>query len=150
MANWDIIFSYDERAAACLAEQGCPHPAPRPGNRLPNTGELMRVLEELGHSKSPLPIAIEGFNWDDEQATPPECFQIRGDLLVELGVLVNLSRRCGQLWMYPDTGGPSIIVDPELDPQAAANLYQELESEPNAMELFHAQMYGPRRATRID
>jgi hypothetical protein len=139
MANWDFVVAYDARATDWLAEQGLPHPIARTGNRLPCTAEVISAWQMYDTAKL---LLIDNFVWDDDTYVPPEYFKLRGDWLVELRVLVELSSKCGQLWMYPDTGAPAIVVDALLDIDHTLRLFEELYSAEDGWERFYHAIYG--------
>jgi len=87
-------------------------------------------------------LLIDNFDWDDDAYVPDDAFKLRGDELVELRVLVELSRKCGQLWMYPDTGAPAIVVDAWLNIDYTLRLYMEVYLAGDGWERFYRQMYG--------
>jgi hypothetical protein len=51
---------------------------------------------------------------------------------------------CGQLWVYPDTGSPEIVVEAATDPEAVAAMWEEAERAEDAWRSFHERMYGAR------
>ncbi len=73
---------------------------------------------------------------------------MRGDLETELRVLMQLGHRCGQLWLYPDTGAPALVVDAALDIDEVAALYGCLVSAEDGWEQVHWQLYGPQDPER--
>jgi hypothetical protein len=139
MANWDFVFAYDSRATDWLAEQGLPYPAVRPGNRLPCTSEVAAAWRR--HDSDKL-LLIDDFDWNDEAYVPEDAFKLRGDELVELAVLVELCVKCGQLWMYRDTGAPAIVVDASLDLERTMRLHMMVSSCDDSWERFYREMYG--------
>jgi len=139
MANWDLVVAYDSRATDWLVERGHPHPAVQPGNRLPCTAEVSSAWRKHDPDKV---LLIDNFDWNDEAYVPDEAFKLRGDETVELKVLVELCVRCGQLWMYPDTGSPAIIVDASLDIERTLRLYREVFDPEDGWERFYLEMYG--------
>lgn len=44
MANYHLVFPYDENATGWLAEQGLPHPPARPCNQLPTWSEVKEAV----------------------------------------------------------------------------------------------------------
>jgi hypothetical protein len=139
MSNWDFVLSYDHEAASWLSAQRLPHPQPRPGNRLPRTKEVIAARKSFDPAQL---LLIDDFTWADDEYIPSGHFKVKGDLLVELHVLVRLSQACGQLWMYPDTGQPAIVVEAALDPELTYKVYRECANEENSWEHFHQKMYG--------
>lgn len=135
MANWDFVFAYDDRAASWLAEQALPHPAVRSGNRLPTEAEVTAACATLGFGPdSPLRVEFSRAN--------PGDFVIRGDLLLELRLLRLLCVSCGQLWLYPDTGEPAIVVDCALVPERTDIEYTRALAADDSWAAFHRSMYA--------
>ena len=139
MANWDFVVPYDTRAAAWLLERQLPHPIVCQGNRLPTTGEVVSAWRHFDLSQS---ILIDGFDWDDATSVPNESFKIRGDLLVTLQVLVKLCERCGQLWLYPDTGEPAIVVNQSTDAARVVDLLTVAGKTNDSWHYFYNNMYS--------
>lgn len=140
MANWDFVFPYDLRAAEWLAEQALPHPDVIPGNHLPSTAEVVVAWRLFDKDKS---LLIENFNWEDPASVPTDAFRVRGDRFKALQVLAKVSERCGQLWLYPDTGEPAIVVDALTNAREAATTHAEAATMPDSWKYFYATMYGP-------
>ncbi|MCG8584594.1 MAG: hypothetical protein MI757_07780, partial [Pirellulales bacterium] len=90
MANWDFVFAYDERATDWLTEQGYPHPPVQSGNRLPTTGDVKWAVGSRATSIDDYPLIITDFDWDDDDASPDDAFKLRGDLVLELELLIRL------------------------------------------------------------
>jgi hypothetical protein len=138
LANWDFVFPYNQRAADWLAEQNLPHPAVRPGNRLPSTAEIVVAWRQFdtGHL-----LLIDGFDWDDQAFVPDDAFKLRGDRLVAFRMLAKLAEQCGQFWMYPDSGEPAIIVDSAPDAERTCSLHLAAGSTENSWQFFYRGMY---------
>lgn len=135
MSNWDFVFAYDDRAAEWLAAQALPHPAVRPGNRFPTEAEAAAACQTLGFGPdSPIRVAFS-------RANPGE-FKVRGDLLQELRLLRLLCASCGQLWLYPDTGEPAIVVDAALLPERTDATYARALAADDSWAAFHRSMYS--------
>jgi hypothetical protein len=139
MANWDFIVAYDSRATDWLSENKLPHPAVRPGNRLPSTAEIRRAWR----MHDPLGILrVDDFNWNDDQFVPEDCFRMCGDWDIELKVLAEVGKKCGQLWMYPDTGAPAIVVDSFLDIDKTLRLYKQVYAAEDGWSRLYAGLYS--------
>lgn len=132
MANWDIVLPYDNRATDWLSDFGYPHPAARPGNRLPSDEELRLAWNALGLGSDD-PLLVDRYD---------EAMSVRGDMVLELRFLRLLSERCGQLWLYPDTGYPAIIVDASLIPEQVASMWLEALAADDCWAVFYEQAYG--------
>jgi hypothetical protein len=145
MSNWDFVVPYDSQATDWLEEQHLPHPAVRPGNRLPSTLEIAASWRKFDHDQS---ILIDNFQWDDDNYTPSSHFKLKGDWQVELNVLTDVCTKCGQLWMYPDTGAPAIVVDESLDVERTLALYERFYSAEDGWQRFYAEMYGKHSQPR--
>jgi hypothetical protein len=139
MSNWDYVFTYDDTAASWLGDQGCPAPSVSQGNRLPTTAELTQAFADLANAEH---IVIDSFDWESPEATPDEAFRLKGDCRVALTRLRSLSAQCGQLWFYPDTGEPAIVVDPGLDPAETERLHTASLEEEDSWQFFYKSMYG--------
>jgi hypothetical protein len=137
MANWHFVFAYDRRATDWLAEQGYPHPLARPGNRLPTHEEVLQAWTALGLPTN-APLLVEG---TDEYDSEEDCFQVRGDLVLELKLLRCLCENCGQLWVYPDCGSPAIVVDATMSPERIAAAWLETTAGEDSWAAFHDRVY---------
>jgi hypothetical protein len=158
VANFELLSAYTQDDAAWLDCEGCPRPAVRSGNRMPTTAELRWALEtgdefefdepdaddeELcGTDSRGQGFAISGFDWDRPGAAPDEYVTVRGSDVL-LPALVRLAGKCGQLYLYPDSGAPPIVVEPDLDADAVAELYTEACEREDGLAYFYEQMYGP-------
>lgn len=135
VANKDFVFPYDRKAADWLSTQGLPHPTVRPGNRLPTEAEAAKAWAVLGLTPdSPL-----HFEFTDADR---RCFTIRGDLVLELRLLRLLCEACGQLWLYPDTGEPPIVVDSTLLPERTDAEYRRALASEDSWTSFHRSVYA--------
>jgi hypothetical protein len=158
MSNFNLVFVYAQSDADWLEERGHPHPAVRPGNCMPTTADMKWALESFDDLVFDYPrgeeeltvdkeggggMQIGGFDWDAPNTIPGDNFVIRGGREV-LQLLTKLCERCGQLYFYPDTGDPPIILDASLDPAAVYDLWREVcEGEPeDAWRIFFEEMYG--------
>ena len=139
MSNWDFVTAYDSQATDWLAEQRLPFPAVRPGNRLPSTLEITTAWRKYDHD---MLILIDNFRWNDDHYIPETYFKMKGDWRVELNVLTDVCNKCGQLWMYPDTGAPAIVIDAMLDVERTLGLYERYYWADDGWERFYAEMYG--------
>ena len=128
MANWHLVVAYDERATEWLAAEGYRHPPARPGNRLPTRDEIEEAARALGIGPD-APLRVEGVGVADS-------FTVRGDLVLELRLLRRLSERSGQLWVYPDSGSPAIVVDPTTDPEAVAAAWLQSQAAEDPWAAF--------------
>jgi hypothetical protein len=131
-----MVFKYDCRAIDWLDKRGLPHPPARRGNRLPTFDEFEQAAEVLGIGPD-APLLVEGI----EDCGPDDCFCIRGDLVLELRLLRELSKQCGQLWVYPDCGSPAIIVDAALLPEEVAAAWEASLAFDDSWGTFHEQVY---------
>jgi len=128
VANWHLIVPYDEWATEWLAAHGYRHPPVQSGNRLPTDSEIEEAVQELGITSN-APLYIDGVGVGDS-------FNIRGDLVLELRLLRRLAERVGQMWVYPDSGSPAIVVDPTIDPEAVAAAWLRSESADDSWTEF--------------
>ena len=87
-------------------------------------------------------FAIEGFDWDADRTIPGDFFTVYGSEVI-LSVLIRLCERCGQLYLYPDSGAPAIVLDASLEAGAVAELYAETYEMKDAWSYFFENMYGP-------
>jgi hypothetical protein len=165
MANWDFVWGYDKDDAAWLHDRGYFHPAVRPGNVMPTTAEMNWALEaeetlvfdyprsdgqfwaKQEGKPSRTCLVLEGFDWDDDRSIPGDYFTVRGSDVV-LSVLIRLCAKCGQLYFYPDTGDPAIVLDASLDARAVAELHAEACEMLDGWAYFFEQMYGPEGLAR--
>ena len=157
MANFDLVSVYKKEDANWLREQGYPRPKARKGNEMPSTADMKWALEaedslsfdypssdqELhGEDDGGSGFVIRGFDWDDDRTIPGDHYIVRGTATI-LSVLIRLCERCGQLYVYPDSGDPSIVLDSSLDGKAVVELYVEAAEHPDPWTYFFSQMYGP-------
>jgi len=133
LANWHLVVAYDERATEWLSSQGYPHPAARPGNRLPTPAEIEEAFQSLGFPPNAL-LYIDGFDL-------PDSFTVRGDLLLELRVLRKLCERSGQLWVYPDCGSPALVIDATIEPAEVAAAWLGSLNADDPWREFHEKVY---------
>jgi hypothetical protein len=138
VGNWDFIFSYSDEHSAWLGELGLPSPAVRAGNRLPTTAELEAAWSEVDKDQS---VLFDG-DWPPARDQPLQALKVRGDLENSLRVLTALARVCGQLFLYPDTGEPAIVVDAVTVPQATAKAYRESVGGDASWERFYSRMHS--------
>ena len=150
MGNWDLAIRYDERATSWLASQGWPHPPARGENRDATTGDIVWALKETGYDESPPVILIDGIDWNITHFVPTDGFTIRGDRLAAIRVLQKLAEKCGQIWLYPDTGEPAIIVDESTDPDSIFCLHVTCQSVEDSWEEFYRKAYGAQHGTPPD
>jgi hypothetical protein len=140
MATWDFVTVYCEEAAAWLADQGYAHPPLRPDNRLPTPDEVEAVARSLDYDWSRL--VVDGLGVGDS-------FMLRGDKAAELTLLRRLAERAGQLWLYPGSGDPAIVVDATTDPDAVAAAWHRSLDAPDSWAAFLGQHSpDPRRPSR--
>lgn len=140
MSNWDHVLPYDSQAAEWLAGKGLPHPPVAPGNRLPTQAEVSKAMAALGFTRDS-PIHVE---YEDDDADSG-AFTVRGDLILELRLLQLLGKSCGQLWLYPDTGDPAIIVDARISPELTDAAYQRALRTEDPWACFHRAAYSDAR-----
>jgi hypothetical protein len=148
VSNWDFVLPYNHDASAWLTEQGYPHPSPRAENRLPSTSEIKWAMAELGIDTDEPLIVIDDFDGNDDEFVPAEYFKIKGSRLVEIQLLTKLCERCGQLWLYPDTGEPSIVLDARMRPESILILHRESLDEDDPWAAFYESAY--RNETHLD
>jgi len=138
MGNWDYVFPLNQEAVDWLDGEGLPHPPLATGNRMPTTREITEAVVSLGETSDQLQIDLDLEQLD---RIPKECFKIRGDIFAELKLLAYLARSCGQLWMYPDTGGIAIIVDSSLEPDAVGRVWLDASDREDDWQFFYQQVY---------
>jgi hypothetical protein len=71
-----------------------------------------------------------------------EAFTIKGGYEHELPVVIALTRACGQLLIYPDTGATPLIVDSLDDPATILRLLGQASEDPSPWHAFHQLRYG--------
>ena len=138
MANWDFVTLYNVEAEEWLQSMGLPHPA-RVKSRMPTTQQLIAAWESSG---VPDAVLIDGFNWDEAAFEPDDGFRMRGDRRVQLRILKTICSFCGQLWMYPDTGEPAIIVDESLETGKVLRFHEECCKHRDAWDRFYRSQYA--------
>jgi hypothetical protein len=163
MANWDYIFPYTGEIKDWLDERHYPCPVPREANRLPCTAEIKWALEQLNGVRLQYPAGLDeltvsasdsglllfclhGFRWEDDSHVPDGSFQIRSMSEHQCSLLASLSSRCGQLLMWPDSGAPAVIFEPDINVQM---LYRSwclaTRQDDNQWGFFFEQVYGEVR-----
>jgi hypothetical protein len=158
VANFELLSPYTDDDAAWLDGEGCPHPVVRPGNRMPTTADLRWALEEgdefafddptgddkelYGTDKRGQGFAVSGFDWDRPGSAPDDYIKVRGSEVL-LPALIRLAGRCGQLFLYPDSGAPPIVIEAGLDAEAVAQVYAEACEMEDGLAYFYERMYGP-------
>jgi len=141
MGNWDLALRYDERATSWLAGEKLPHPVACSQNRHATTGDIIWALRETGCDASLPAILIDGIDWNDPLSEAKDGFTIRGDRLVAIRLLKKLASRCGQIWLYPDTGEPPIVVDGSTNPELIFRLHEACNSLEDSWREFHRRAY---------
>ena len=135
VGNWDLVRPYDTRAMTWLAKEGLPHPRASEGNRAPTLREL-KLIDSTGVSWNLEPLGEEG---DDAVL---EHLRMRGNLQDELRAVYALARLCGQQWLYPDTGAPSIVVDPAIDFDRALDVWTKANERDDGWEWLFRELYS--------
>jgi hypothetical protein len=64
-----------------------------------------------------------------------------GFFKTELLLVKILSRKCGQLLVYPDTGSPAVIVEPDMDIHRTEKVWQESHDLPDPRKYFYEKMW---------
>jgi hypothetical protein len=130
VANWDYVFPYDERATEFLAREGLPHPTLARGNRAPTPRELIA-------------LGRPGVLFDVPDGAVIEAVRVRAESYeAELRVVYALAASCGQQWIYPDSGAPSIVVDPRIDFERALRVWTEANARDGGWEWLYRALYG--------
>jgi len=157
MANFDLVSIYKKEDAARLRQHGYHRPKTRKGNEMPSSADMKWALEaeeglsfdypgsdqELyGQDEAGSGFMVHGFDWDDDRTTPGDHFIVRGTETI-LSVLIRLCERCGQLYVYPDSGAPPIVLDSSMDGKAVVELYAEATEQHDPWTFFFTEMYGP-------
>jgi hypothetical protein len=137
VGNWDLILPYDERATEFLTKERLPHPAITPGNRAPTVRELL-ALDRTG-------VTFDVSN--DDEAAVLETLRMRGESYdAELRVVYALAQVCGQQWIYPDSGAPSIVVDPRIDFARALHVWKAANERDDGWAWLYRELYGLTRS----
>lgn len=138
MSNWDFITAFNTEASEWLDKQNLPHPLPSI-SRMPTTEQITAAWKTFDESGS---VWIDGFKWDDPTYQPEHGFKMRGDRATALHILKSICRDCGQLWMYPDTGEPAIIVHEGIAPLSVASFHELCNRFEDSWERFYRTQYG--------
>ncbi len=158
MGSCDVVIRYGEDAAAWLAAQKLPHPPVKVENRDATPEDVMWALRETGHDTAPHETTedieralretgydtspLNSTGWVEWKFTPAGGFTARGDRLAAIRVLRKLAERCGQIWLYPDTGEPPIVIDESTDPDSIFRLHLSCSSAEDPWREFHENAYG--------
>lgn len=126
MASWDIVFPYSNEMEAWFVDQGfLPPPPVLQGNRAPTIADIKWAIAEQGNfslayvqpkefgvvGQGGAGFDIRGCDYNDESSTPEQgTFAIRGTSDLQTSFLTVLCVRCGQLVVYPESGGPIEVV----------------------------------------
>jgi len=133
MANWDLVVPYDTRATTFLAKEGLPHPHAIEGNRSPTVRELKSV-------------DATGVWWDVRETGDDEIvdhLRMRGHTLeAELRAVYAIAAICGQQWVYPDSGAPSLVVDPAIDFRRTLDVWAEANQREDGWEWLYRELYS--------
>ena len=70
-------------------------------------------------------VTIHSFHWDELNVEEKASITMRGNFPLELFIVRELTDRCGQLVVYPDTGDPPVIVEPGDDIGRKASIWVE-------------------------
>jgi hypothetical protein len=132
-------------AIQSLRSFGMTPPPPSGPSRNPSLQELRAVLDELAgyttsYSLSPgnwqasveatagfrlfrreTLISVVGYPVDE---TAPHLFYFEGDARLNILIVERLSRLCGPLFVFPDTGARPVLVTPGLDPREAIRVWR--------------------------
>ena len=138
MGNWNIVMQYDDQAAAWLSDEGYQHPPVSPGNRLPTPLEIEEATNAIG-------IEADAMLLVDDSGLP-RSISVRGDLVLQLRLLHRLSGKSGQLWLYPDSGSPAIVIDSAIDPESVAAAWLRSLNAPDPWAAFLGRLGGPAAA----
>jgi hypothetical protein len=157
VSNYDMMVPYDERMASWLKERGYSCPAVAAMNRFPRKEEVIRAIESTGRltvengdrkeffavKKGTKPgggyeIRIHCSNWARVGESDTDSIMMHGaNMTVQLILLEILSHICGQLLIYPDTGAPAIIVEPRMDTERIARLWEDSLKQHDCWDYFY-------------
>lgn len=70
-------------------------------------------------------ILIECHNWEELNVDPRRSITMRGNFPLELFLAQELTKCCGQLVLYPDTGDPPVVLEPGSDAGVLASAWLE-------------------------
>jgi hypothetical protein len=140
MGNWDLIVKYDEELSDWFEVEGCQYPQMKASNRLPTTRDVIEAMRRLGHDQE-ADYLFDDLDWNDPTRIPESGFKARGDRKKVLHILKELSRECGQLCLYPDTGEAPIIVDPDSDVDRLLQIHISTSDEEDSWQQFALQAY---------
>jgi hypothetical protein len=157
MSNYDFVMPYDVRMEAWLNEQGYPAPRVSPQNRFPTKQEILEAVVSVGTLELQDSDADEFFvikkgtkvgggyqirigcsDWGALGSSDTGSITMNGYLVTELTLLEILSRDCGQLLLYPDTGAPAVIVQPGMDAEKISELWNDAYDRQDSWEYFYA------------
>ena len=134
VGNWDLVLPYDTRATTFLANEGLPHPVVRAGNRAPT----MRELRSIGVNHD--------VTWDvmerDDDAVLDHLRMRAATYEAELRAVYAIAEICGQQWVYPDSGAPSIVVDPQIEFARALAVWTAAQDREDGWEWLYRELYG--------
>jgi hypothetical protein len=133
-------------AVECLRYYDMTPPSPSKPSRNPSPQELRAVLDELsGYTtdylvspgnwqasvdaitglpffRSGTVVSVVDFQGDE---TMPHIFYFeKGDPKLNILIVERLSRLCGPLFVFPDTGARPLLVTPVIDPVEAVKVWE--------------------------
>jgi hypothetical protein len=71
-------------------------------------------------------VEIHSYGWDELNVNDKASITMRGNFPLELFLVHNLTERCGQLLLYPDTGEPPVVVEAGCDIGRIASTWLEV------------------------
>jgi hypothetical protein len=144
MATWNIVFPYSADDRDGLREEGYPCPEVVEGNRAPTAGEVHSACERiqtvLGHQLSPLDCFDPGFNWNNPEAIATS-LRMGGPRLGDWYLLLELSRTCGQLFFMPGSGPSAVVIEPGMDAEVIAAVYEEASNHEDGWQYVFRSLY---------
>jgi hypothetical protein len=90
------------------------------------------------------PIVIDDFDWGDDDAAPQHGFKLKGDRTLAFKVLVALGKSCGQLFFFPDTGEPSMVVEPWTNGDFLADLHRQASLRDDGGQWIYLRLFGDK------
>lgn len=95
------------------------------------------VVESAGRPRLNYLVRIHSYRWDELNVNETASITMRGNFPLELFLVRRLTERCGQLVLYPDTGDPPVVVEPDDDIGRTASVWLEAVND----EILWAEFY---------
>lgn len=91
-------------------------------------------------------VVIHCFAWEELNINEKRSITMRGNFPLELFLVHDLTERCGQLLLYPDTGDPPVVLEPGCDVERMASAWLEAVEEDGSWADFYQRINRPENS----